>query len=167
MIDHQDLAEGMRAGMRQLGSGVTVVATKSADGVSHAMTVTSMTSISDTPPSVLVCLHDDSTTQKSFASTDWFSVNILHKTQQAVSDRCAFTPENEDRFSVGQWNKVDEQAPYLEDALANFFCKVTKKISYGTHTIIIGDIEKALTVDDEDANEINREPLMYLRGDYL
>ncbi len=162
MIDHQDLAEGMRAGMRHLASGVTVVATRSKDGTCHAMTVTSMTSISDDPPSVLVCLHDVSTTYKSFSSTDIFSVNVLGVDQQDVSDRCAFTPENEDRFSVGKWvNKEDVGAPFLEGALANFLCRVTQKISYGTHTILIGNIEKAFT-SNEDSN-----PLIYLRGGYL
>ncbi|MGH1471383.1 MAG: flavin reductase family protein [Cellvibrionaceae bacterium] len=162
MIDHQDLAEGMRAGMRHLASGVTVIATRSSDGVCHAMTVTSMTSISDDPPSLLVSLHDDSTTNKSFASTDRFSVNVLSKEQQAVSDRCAFTPEDEDRFLVGRWaDKDGEGVPYLEGALANFICRVTQKISYGTHTIIIGDIEKAQSSSED------RSPLIYLRGGYL
>jgi len=162
MIEYQDLAEGMRAGMRHLASGVTVVATRSSDGVCHAMTVTSMTTISDEPPSVLVCLHDDSTTKKSFESTDIFSVNILNTDQKNVSDRCAFTPEYEDRFSVGKWADGEEVgAPYLEDALANFICRVTKKISYGTHTIVIGNIEKAIASDDDSS------PLIYLRGTYL
>ncbi len=162
MIEYQDLAEGMRAGMRHLASGVTVVATRSSDAVCHAMTVTSMTTISDEPPSVLVCLHNESTTKKSFESTDVFSVNILKADQKNVSDRCAFTPENEDRFSVGKWvNGEEVGAPYLENALANFICRVTKMVSYGTHTIVIGDIEKAMTSDEDNS------PLIYLRGSYL
>lgn len=151
----------MKAGMRHLAGGVAVVATRGADGVPHAMTVTSVTSVSDAPPSLLVCLNRNSATYRSLDGVELFSVNLLQKNQQVVSERCAFTPERDDRFSVGGWQDYgDTGVPHLPDSLVSFLCRVSRKIDYGTHCIVVGDIE-AVTVD-----ESVDQPLVYLRGGY-
>src|SRR5690554_6661089 len=103
MVEQQDLGNAMKAGMRHLASGVTIVATRGADGVPYAMTVTSVTSLSDAPASLLVCLNRSSATYQSLSDNDLFSVNILTEEQQVVSHRCASTPESGDRFSEGGW----------------------------------------------------------------
>lgn len=151
----------MKAGMRHLASGVAIAATRGADGIPHAMTVTSITSVSDQPASLLVCLHRDSTTFKSLTSTDEFSISVLRRDQRDISDRCAFTPEDENRFIVGEWQDYGElRIPYLPAALACFVCRVTRKIDYGTHCIVVGDITDVLADRDQS------EPLIYCRGDY-
>lgn len=147
--------------MRHLASGVAVAATRGGDGVPHAMTVTSITSLTDQPPSLLVCLNRDSATYKSLASTDWFSINVLRQEQQNIADRCAFTPEEEDRFVVGEWQDYGENnIPYIPGALASFLCRVTRKVDYGTHCIVVGNITDVIADRGSD------QPLIYCRGEY-
>ncbi|MEX1031988.1 MAG: flavin reductase family protein [Cellvibrionaceae bacterium] len=161
MAESRDLGNAMKAGMRHLASGVAVIATRGGDAVPHAMTVTSITSVSDQPASLLVCLHRDSTTFKSLAGTDLFSINILRRDQENISDRCAFTPEDQDRFVFGDWKDFGEhQIPYLPSALAFFLCRVIRKVDYGTHCIVVGDIMEV--IEDEKA----AQPLIYCRGEY-
>lgn len=163
MAERQDLGSAMKAGMRHLASGVAIAATRGGDHVPHAMTITSITSLTDQPASLLVCLHRDSATFKSLASTDLFSVNLLRQDQKSIADRCALTPEEQDRFVVGEWQDYGERRiPYLPSALACFLCRVRQKIDYGTHCVVIGDITEVIVDEDEDA----AQPLIYCRGEY-
>lgn len=124
------------------------------------MTVTSLTSVSDAPASLLVCLNRSSGAYQSLESSELFSVNILSQDQQAVSERCSRTPEG-DRFEVGEWRNYQEaELPYLADSLASFLCRVSRKIDYGTHCIVVGDIEAVLQSDSTE------QPLVYFRGGY-
>lgn len=161
MLEQSDLGAAMKAGMRHLASGVAVVATRGADGVPRAMTVTSVTSVSDAPASLLVCLNRTSNTYQNLSDSGLFSVSVLQQDQQAVSERCSSAPESQDRFSVGNWQDFQEGAtPYLPDSLVSFLCRVSRKIDYGTHCIVIGDIE-AVKLGQNDA-----APLVYFRGTY-
>lgn len=161
MVELGDLSAAMKAGMRHLAGGVAVVATRGANGIPRAMTVTSVTSVSDTPASLLVCLNRSSNTYQSLSGAELFSVNILQQEQQAVSELCSSTPENEDRFSAGGWQDHQEGAvPYLPDSLVSFLCRVSRRIDYGTHCIVIGDIEAV------SFGEKNAGPLVYFRGGY-
>jgi flavin reductase len=161
MTESKDLGSAMKKGMRHLASGVAIAATRGADRIPHAMTVTSITSVSDQPPSLLVCLHRDSDTFKSLASTDLFSISVLRHDQQGISERCAFTPEGEDRFIAGEWQDYGDQGvPYIPAALASFICRITRKIDYGTHCIVIGDVMDVLADRDRP------DPLIYCRGEY-
>ncbi|MGQ9425475.1 flavin reductase family protein [Gilvimarinus sp. F26214L] len=161
MTSRQHMGNAMKEGMRHLASGVAVAATRGGDGVPHAMTITSITSVSDEPASLLVCLHRESATCKSLDSTNQFSVSVLRQEQRGIADRCAFTPEDEDRFVVGQWQDYGEQRlPYLPYALATFICRVARKVDYGTHSIVIGEIVDVI-VDPEGG-----QPLVYCRGTY-
>jgi flavin reductase (DIM6/NTAB) family NADH-FMN oxidoreductase RutF len=161
MKEEQQLGRAMKAGMRHLASGVAIAATRDAEGMAHAMTVTSVTSLTDQPPSLLVCLHRNSSMFKALAGTEFFSINLLRQDQAEISERCAFTPEDEDRFCVGEWREHGEyHIPYLDDALTCFLCRVSQKIDYGTHSIVIGDIVAVLAPGD------GAQPLIYCRGEY-
>lgn len=161
MSEQLDLGSAMKAGMRHLAGGVAVVATRGVDGAPKAMTVTSVTSVSDAPASLLVCLNRSSGAYQSLKSSELFSVNVLSESQQAVSERCARTPEDGDRFSVGDWqNHQAAGLPYLADSLVSFLCRVARKIDYGTHCIVVGDIEAVVQGEQDE------KPLVYFRGGY-
>lgn len=161
MSEQLDLGSAMKAGMRHLAGGVAVVAARGADGAPAAMTVTSVTSVSDAPASLLVCLNRSSGAYRAVEGSELFSVNILSQAQQQISERCSRTPEDGDRFSVGEWRNYQEaEVPYLADSLASFLCRVTRKIDYGTHCIVVGDIEAVVQSGSEE------QPLVYFRGAY-
>lgn len=162
MTDKNELAVAMKAGMRFLASGVTVVATRDQANIAHAMTVTSTTSLSDDPASLLVCLHSDSTTCKSLTVGGEFSLNILNDEQADISQRCAFVPEDEYRLKLGAWKDIGlKNIPYLSDGLVSFICEIKKTVVYGTHIIIIGDITEVVF------NDKSSEALLYYDGEYI
>lgn len=156
-----DPGQAMKEGMRRLASGVSVIATRSRDGEPCAMTATSVTSVSDSPASLLVCVHSDTQTYKVLteAAEASFSVNLLAADQDAISNRCASGDPAATRFDVGDWN-LDVDTPVLDSALASFVCRVDKIVDYGTHGIVIGAIDRVVI------GERDIDPLLYLNGSY-
>lgn len=153
-----DLA--MREGMRRLASGVCVVTAKGKDGSPYAMTATSVTSLSDSPPSLLVCINKSARMFEAIDQGSDFCINLLAYGQDEISNRCASGDQGVARFDVGAWS-MDKPLPYLSDGLAAFFCRQDRAIDYGTHRIVIGNIEEVLVNDDDSIN-----PLLYLNGGY-
>lgn len=162
MTEKNELAAAMKAGMRLLASGVTVVATRDQENTAHAMTVTSTTSLSDDPASLLVCLHSDSATCKSLTVGGEFSLNILNDKQAGISQRCAFVPEDKHRLKLGAWKDIaPNNTPYLSDGLVSFICEIKKTVTYGTHIIVIGDVKEVIL------NDKSSDALLYYDGAYL
>lgn len=150
----------MKLGMRRLASGVCVLSTRFSDGEDFAMTVSSVTSVSDTPASLLVCINQQVSRQAHLASVGChFAINVLGAQHQAVSNICAGRDPGANRFSVGHWADR-EGIPVLVDAQAVFFCKADKITTYGTHHIVIARISHVAVNGDKV------DPLLYADGSY-
>jgi flavin reductase (DIM6/NTAB) family NADH-FMN oxidoreductase RutF len=50
--------------------------------------------------------------------------------------------------------------PYLGDAQAVFFCQVDMVTEYGTHHIVVGEIQQVLVSEERVS------PLLYINGGY-
>lgn len=157
----QDAGQAMKEGMRRLASGVCVIASRNEAGEPCAMTATSVTSVSDTPASLLVCVNHDTQTYKFLTGTSEasFSVNLLAIEQEDISNRCASGDPGPSRFDTGDWD-MEAPVPVLNSGLASFLCYADKIIDYGTHGIVIARIE------DVVVNNRNIDPLLYLDGGY-
>ncbi|WP_331347093.1 flavin reductase family protein [Cellvibrio sp. UBA7661] len=160
-MQNNDLAVAMKLGMRRLASGVCVLSTTLADQQRFAMTVSSVTSVSDSPPSLLVCINQLVSQQGHLATLgSQFAVNVLSAEHQDVSNICAGRAPTQDRFGVGNWENDDTGLPVLSDAQAVFICQTDQVTTYGTHKIIIGAIHKVIL------NEVDVNPLLYADGSY-
>ncbi len=155
-----ELAEIARAGMRRMAQSVCVISTVDALGARHAMTASSVTSVSMDPPALLVCVHQDTVLHPVLLSGTAFCINVLSANMQAISQRCA-EPDRGERFSLGDWQRHGASGlPYLADAEANFFCAPPMVVQYGTHLICIGALTAARVREGEP------RPLIYLDGRY-
>jgi len=156
-----DLAMQMRAAMRRLASGVCVITSEDHNQKRCAMTVSSVTSVSDDPASVLVCINQTARIDNAIESSGKFAINLLAMEHEQVSSVCATPDKIEERFNVGDWVlDTDSGLWYLESAPAAIFCERAKKITHGTHNIYIGNI---LSTRLSDAN---KEMLAYMNGRY-
>lgn len=153
-------AESYRALMRHQAGAVTVVAAGA--GVSRAgLTATAFSSLSDSPPTILVCVGRTAGAHDTIISMQKFSVNILARDQQDIAER--FSGANGvrgvQRFAGLAWTMLRTGAPVLEGALANLDCELVEHHVFTTHSIFIGHV-----VDGRFRAEA--EPLLYFRGDY-
>ncbi len=81
---------------------VSVISTAH-DGIRHGITVTSVTSVSMTPPSILFCVNRASRLHNPLVCAGHFCVNILHAHQIEIADAFSGRVAGEDRFLVGEW----------------------------------------------------------------
>jgi len=81
----------------KFASGITVVTVRDASGALHGMTANSFTSVSLTPPLVLVCVDRNAIILEHFRSSPYFGINILSASQRPLSDQFAAAATTDSR----------------------------------------------------------------------
>lgn len=151
------IQDNFRQAMRRYIYSVSIMSNKDDNGNSNAITVSSVTSISMDPPSLLICINKTSRIHDSLQIGSKFCINLLKKDQEDLSNICSDEESYEKRFNDENWNT--KETPFLANAQANIFCKVDKLTSYHTHTIIVGLVENANHIDEIST-------LTYVDGNY-
>ena len=151
------IQDNFRLAMRRYIYSVSIMSNKDDNGNSNAITVSSVTSISMDPPSLLICINKSSRIHDTLQIGSKFCINLLKKDQEELSNICSDEVSYEERFNNENWDT--EEIPFLSNAQANIFCKVDKLTSYHTHTIVVGLVENA-----NHTNEIST--LTYVDGKY-
>lgn len=138
-----------------LPTGVTVI---TADGADEpvGMAANSVTSVSLTPPKILVCPAKSSTTWPHIRQAGRFVVNVLAAHHEALCRQ--FALRDAERFAD---TAVHERStgPGLDDAVAWIECEIDAEHDAGDHTIVVADV---LAVDAA----ASVEPLVFFRGSY-
>lgn len=137
-------------------SGVTVVTTWDANGRPTGFTASAFTSVSLTPPLVLVCVDHRAQTYDALRAHGRFAVSILAADQEAVSRHFASTQLN--KFDRVPFEKGAQGLPVLPASLARLECRTVLTYPGGDHTIFVGEVETAAVGEGE--------PLLYYRGHY-
>ncbi|MGR8941671.1 MAG: flavin reductase family protein [Gammaproteobacteria bacterium] len=144
--------------LQQWASGVAVVATHSEKLGNQGMTVTAFSSVSMTPPQVLVCINESADTGEGIKESERFSVNVLSEQQQDVSNHFAGGLSQQERFEQYDWTRGIQGVPLLNNSILSLDCQVVEKVHAGTHWIIIGEVQNAICRSGE--------PLLYFRSRY-
>lgn len=138
-----------RAAMARVCTPVAVVTTVE-DGRPHGTTVSAFTSLSMTPPMVLVSLDTGSELLAMVQRTGAFGVNVLSAGQAGMALR--FARKGSDKFTGARWTAADGAAK-LGGASAWVACALTDVVAGGDHRILLGSVLNA------DATDL--EPLTY------
>lgn len=150
--------EDFKRAMRAFPATVSIITAN--DGRRHhGMTVTSVTSLSMDPPSLLMCLNQLALIHDIMLESRYFNVNVLRVGQQEMANDFAGRLPHEERFKNVQWGFDDSNVPILKDAHSVLSCRKSAALPFGTHTIIVGVVERVL-LDSEC------QPLMYHEGSY-
>jgi flavin reductase (DIM6/NTAB) family NADH-FMN oxidoreductase RutF len=149
-----------REAMSRVAAAVHVVATDGPAGLGGA-TATAVTSVSDAPPSLLLCLNQTSRTLERIRGNGVFSVNVLSAEQEEVGRVFAGATglEGADRFRAAHGWRMGQGAPVLGGALASFACRLGGMTPVGSHVVVTGTVEQAIAGADA-------APLIYHRRDY-
>jgi flavin reductase len=131
--------EHFRNAMASLGSAVTIVTTDG-DGGRAGFTATAVCSVTDTPPTVLVCLNRCSSSFEALQRNRVYCVNILSECHHGLTAIFGGKTPEAERFSTGGWSPMGSMAPALDDALVNLHCRVVTTLSVGTHDILLGAV---------------------------
>ena len=137
-------------------SGITITTVLDETGRVHGLTANSFTSVSLTPPIILVCVDKRSKVLEHFRERPFFGVNILAEHQKPLSDR--FAGSGYDRFEGVEWYAGRTGVPLLPGNLATLECARMDVVEAGDHEIFLGRVIHA-QCDDGD-------PLVYFASQY-
>ncbi len=155
----EDVIQAFKGAMRRFAVSVSIITI--ANGTAKAgMTATAVSSVSMTPPSLLVCINRSARMHAEMHAGRVFCVNILNTDQAAISSAFGGRLPPEERFSEGAWSTSNEGVPYLSHAQVNVFCTVDTAFDYGSHTIFIGKVESVRLYG-------KCRPLVYAEGKYV
>jgi cob(II)yrinic acid a,c-diamide reductase len=132
-----------RDGMARFAAAVHIVTTGGAAG-RCGFTASAACSVTDDPPTLLVCLNRASKLHTVFQENGVFCVNTLTADQQGLAElfsRRAGLPM-EERFELPVWETHKAGAPVLRDALATFDCRIMDVREVGTHWVIFGGVQE-------------------------
>ena len=130
-----------RDALGRFATGVTVVTGLTPAEMPVGLTVSAFSSLSISPPLVLICLDRSTSALGSFLDGRWFMVNILSEAQRDVA--AAFANVDADRFDGLTYETWDSGCPVLPDCLANLECATEAVHPGGDHLIVIGRIARS------------------------
>jgi flavin reductase len=130
-----------REAMARVGAAVHVITTDGPAG-RHGFTASAVCSVTDDPPTLLVCQNRSSDSNRAFKENGILCVNTLAAAQEPLSPVFAgMTDRDMDgRFEAGAWTTLLTGAPVLEDALAAFDCRITQVVEVGTHSVLFCEV---------------------------
>jgi len=128
--------------MSMLASGVVLVTCR-IDGRPWGMTVTAFTSVSATPPTVLVSLRSDSPGARAIAATGVFGVSILSRNQTEIAEYGAAPGAPKFLEELVEPRDRGSASPSVAQALAHLDCDVVRAINEADHTVFLARVQTA------------------------
>lgn len=128
-----------RDAMARLGAAVNVITTDGPGGRA-GFTASAVCSVTDEPPTLLVCLNRGASVYESFRANGVVAVNVLGHGQQALSNLFGGKTSSHERFAAGHWHAHVTGAPLLDGALVAFDCRVVDSSQIGTHDILFCEV---------------------------
>lgn len=147
-----------RQALAKFASGVTIISTLGADGVPVGVTVSAFTSLSLSPPLILICLDNMTSQIRAYTDGKGFNVNILSAGQEDISNAFAY-PGPIPPFDTVPYEQGILGFPLIRNASANLECRREAVYPGGDHVIVVGEVMHALWDDSLD-------PLVYAAGKY-
>jgi len=158
---HDVPSHAFRTAMRSLASGVSVITAGRGRDIT-GMTVTSVSSLSVEPPTLIVSINRSSSSWPLLQRYGAFGVNILSADQVDIAERFSGKDglKGAERFAGAQWLTRASGVPLLSDALAAIDCEVEETIERHSHAIVIGRVRDIVTSPAHSA-------LTYWDGQYV
>lgn len=142
-------------------AGAVAVITVGAPGDRTGLTATAVCSLSDDPPTVLVCVNRNASAHDRISEFGAFGVNFLSTRQRDIAEAFSGRTKHkgESRFSHGDWSELATGAPILSETVSSLDCRVIEQHAFSTHTIFIGQVAEGSYRED-------CAPLLYFRGGF-
>jgi len=155
MIDKEMYREAMAG----LGAAVNVVTSEGRAGLAGC-TVSAVCSVTDEPPTLLVCINRASKNNAVIRENGNLCVNVLAGDQRHIAMQFASKSVSMDaRFATASWQRLATGAPALVDGVAALDCEIISMNEVGTHTVFYCEIQAIRSSG-------GREGLIYFGRDF-
>ncbi|HKR87102.1 MAG TPA: flavin reductase [Phenylobacterium sp.] len=130
-----------REGMARLGAAVTVVTTDGPAG-RRGLTVSAVCSVTDSPPSLMVCINRRSRSHGAVLENGVLCVNVLAGSDEPLGAAFAGRGEpGDDPFLGADWGVLATGAPALASAVVALDCRISLARDIGTHSAILCEVQ--------------------------
>ena len=129
------VGEDYRDAMAGLGAAVSIVTTDGPAGRA-GFTASAVCSVTDDPPTLLVCLNRASSAYASVAGNKLVCVNVLSAQQEPLSRLFGGKVPATERFAAAVWSTLETGAPVLADCVVAFDCQIADVTTVGTHDVL-------------------------------
>ena len=128
-----------RNAMARLAAAVNIITT---DGVAgrFGFTASAVCSVSDTPPSLLVCVNRTSSVFGALTENGVLCVNTLSPDHEALSRLFGGKTPMAERFSAALWKDGVSGAPRLTGAVVSFDCRIASSADVGSHKVLFCEV---------------------------
>jgi len=141
--------------MGRFASGVTVITTHE-DGTDFGAAASAVSSLSDEPPMILICLNVTSLTAQAIVRSGTFAVNVLSEDSAPIAQH--FASKAPDKFSTVAFDRGLGDAPLIAGTIAQFECVVEETVRGGTHLVFLASVKHVRSTPGN--------PLAYFRGSF-
>jgi flavin reductase (DIM6/NTAB) family NADH-FMN oxidoreductase RutF len=150
-----------RAAMRHLVGAVSVITVGRGSDIT-GMTVTSVSSLSIDPPTLIVAINRASSTWPVLKRYGVFGLSVLTSDQIEIAERFSGKHglKGRERFAGGEWIARGPSAPLLVGAAAAIDCEVEDVIERHSHAIVVGRVRDLISSKYASA-------LAYWHGKYV
>ncbi|GJD93278.1 flavin reductase [Methylobacterium iners] len=132
-------AGAYRAAMAGVASAVHLVTTDGPGGRA-GFTASAVCSVSDAPPTLLVCVNRSSSAFAAVAQNAALCVSTLSAGQGEIAASFGGGTPQEARFASGRWYELATGAPALEGALTAFDCRIVRRTEVGSHDVLFCEV---------------------------
>jgi flavin reductase (DIM6/NTAB) family NADH-FMN oxidoreductase RutF len=135
-----------REAMRDWPTGVAVLTTADREGWWLGCTVSSVASVSTSPPIVAVSIPRDTEGRQTFTTADAFAIHVLRAGQEALAEHFTKSPTNFDDLHV---ECGLESVPLLSDVATRLECRPVNTMTAGTNVLLLAEVVRARTARSE------------------
>jgi flavin reductase (NADH) len=138
-----------RSAMANLSAAVNIVTTGGPHGRA-GITVSAVCSVTDAPPTLLVCVNRASYTHDFFRDNGRVCVNVLGAGHEELAMTFAGRSElsMDERLTTAEWTEGPDGVPVLGDAVASLSGRVTSLRVQGSHTVMFVEVDQVAVRED-------------------
>jgi flavin reductase len=129
-----------RSGMSRLAAAVNIITSVGEDGPC-GFTASAVCSVTDSPPTLLVCINRAAQSYPIICSSKVLCVNTVGPGHEDLALRFSGSIKDmSERFAGAAWSTAETGSPVLDGALVSFDCRVTSAVDVGTHDVLYCEV---------------------------
>jgi flavin reductase len=129
-----------RNAMSRMAAAVNIVTTDGPGGRA-GFAATAVCSVTDNPPTLLVCLNRGASVHPAVTANGVLCVNVLADNHQELSRLFGGKTPADERFAAASWSQLATGSPVLDDALVSFDCRIVHRADGGTHEVLMCEVD--------------------------
>ncbi|WP_311215390.1 MULTISPECIES: 4-hydroxyphenylacetate 3-monooxygenase, reductase component [unclassified Arthrobacter] len=153
MPELSQIQKDFRTAMAHLPAAVNVVTTDGPHG-RVGITVSAVCSVTDSPPTVLVCVNQGSATHNVFQNNGEICINVLSGEHEELARHFSGATKvpMEERFGWDIWEENPAgSVPVLRDALVKIVGRISDRITQGSHSVLFVHVERIEVQQERDS----------------